>query len=91
MDSQDMVPAEMFYKICDRAHALFASTVVLGFNFKYGLRGAIWSAITVAAWAILKEGIFDNLFETRAVRGSGIRDAVGYFLGASLAMALIYF
>lgn len=80
------IPPKEFYKVSDNAHFLAGlCSVLLGARIEH----AWWAAGAIIVFAIVKEGWWDEKYETPIVRGSGWRDFFGYFLGVVTGLALV--
>jgi len=84
-----MITDSEFYQISDRAHFLGASSaVLLPLALGFQPRWAFIVAGLMVLFAAVKEFYWDVHYETPEVAGSGLRDFLGYVLGAGTALAL---
>lgn len=77
-----MIPYEIFDTVSQSAHFFSAAFVVYLFN------GNPWVAAMLVALTAVKEWWYDYKYESAAVRGSSIEDAIFYWLGIAAAIAL---
>lgn len=88
MKKQTLTP-ELLYSISDNAHFLGGACAVLASNL-LGFKFALIGAAIIIAFAAVKEAFIDPITEDNQVAGSGLRDFLGYFFGALVALGLAY-
>lgn len=72
--------------VAQSAHLWFGGWVV----FVFGLwTSPWWGVLAIAIFAGIKEGWYDQNYETAEVRGSNLRDFVFYVLGAVVTASLL--
>lgn len=82
-----MIPNKTFYLVSDSAHFFFALSVLLLSGSKIS-----WVLFfSLVLFAAAKEAIWDVIFEKPEVRGSGLRDFLGYLLGAITGAVILYY
>ena len=77
-----MIPYEIFNTVSQSAHFFSAAFVVYLFN------GNMWVSAILIALTAIKEWWYDYKYESAAVRGSSLEDAVFYWLGIAAAILL---
>lgn len=78
-----------FYSICDRAHFLGASTLILAsFIPRHSLKFSLTMSFLVILFAAIKEGFWDPKYESREIAGSGWRDFIFYCYGVLFALSI---
>ncbi len=85
-----MIPLDTFKSACDNAHFLGGACLVL-VSHVLGL-GWLFGLVVTLLWATGKEAWYDPIYETDEVAGGltgGIRDWLGYVLGAASAVAVV--
>ncbi len=85
-----MIPLDTFKQVCDNAHFLGGACLVL-LSQVFGL-GWLFGFVVTILWATGKEAWWDPIYETDEVAGGlsgGIRDWLGYVLGAGSAVVLV--
>ncbi len=83
-----MIPVKTFYAVADVAHVLFAAlAIIVAQDMGISVRD-FWVFFLMAA--MLKEFVFDQLFQTVIVRGDPWRDMGGYVVGLGLGGFFLY-
>lgn len=81
-----MIPSSTFYLVSDSAHIFFAlSAMLLGNKFSIN---SWWVYAAILIVFAIKEAFIDPKTETIIVTGSGLRDWLGYLLGATIGLFL---
>lgn len=83
-----MITEDAFYTLADRAHFLFAMTVVWGHLLFCGEHYVGYTIFGIIGGAAVKEYWWDENYETAEIRGSNTRDFLGYTAGALIAIGL---
>lgn len=72
--------------VSQSAHAFSGGWIV----FVFGLwTSPWWGVVAVLSFAAIKEGWFDQKYESDEIRGSNLRDVAFYLLGSGLTAALL--
>jgi len=75
-----------FDTVAQSAHVFFGGWVV----FVFGLfTSPWWGVVAVLSFAAIKEGWYDQRYETSEVRGSNLRDWAFYLLGSVTTASLL--
>lgn len=84
-----MIPENEYYKICDRVHFLFSYAVILTVMIFSSWHSQWWTYGTIILLTVgtaIKEFWYDQNFEPVEIRGSNLRDFLGYLYGNCMAM-----
>lgn len=86
-----MIERESYYTLADRTHFLGAIVFVLTNALLFNKRGALITFLLVVIWGAIKEFWYDERYETVEVRGSNLRDFLGYLLGGLTGLIIVIF
>lgn len=87
----DLTQGKGFRNLVNGIHASLGANFVWGFMV---LKWGMWHGVeTCLVYGILKEGIFDPIFETPETSGGwvgGVKDFLGYVVGTAIAVGVVY-
>lgn len=91
MSGDDTISPDTFNLVSQNAHWLFGSWFTLVPVYIWGVGSLYYTIPFLLLFVIIKEAWYDEKYENKATRGSGLLDATMYILGMIITLCIVMF